>query len=81
MTVRFDRPLTAPTMKHRIVNYGTLCYLVVEDSDGADASLLMNEGESPADCLARHIEEEQRKRDIFIRRINRMRSWAEKLPA
>lgn len=53
--------------------YGT--YLVIEDDDGAEALLLMQDGELLSECLARYIRDEQAKRDIHSRRAARAGIW------
>lgn len=50
-------------------------YLLIEDDDGADCSLLMLDGELPSQCLARHIKDEQAKRELHERRAARMTAW------
>ena len=67
---------SAMNVKFRTIHYSTGTYLVIEDSDGADVSLLIQDGETLNECLSRHIQEEQRKRDLHARRANRMQEWS-----
>ena len=65
--------------KFRTVHYSTGTYLVIEDSDGADLSILMQDGETLGECLARRMREEQHKINVCTRNINRMKSWESQL--
>lgn len=61
------------------IRYPHGTYLVIEDNEGADASLLMLDGELPSQCLERHIRDEQYKRDLHARRASRMQSWSDQI--
>ena len=63
-------------IKTRTIRYPHGFYLHIQDSEGADTSFLMLEGETVEQCLSRNIKEEQRKIDVLNRRVARMSSWS-----
>jgi len=59
----------------RTHHLGFATYLIIEDSDGASADLLMEDDETIEATLLRHIRDEKHKIDLHARRAARMQAW------